>query len=314
MTVPDDPARRADIQEPIPMSILVTPHTKVICQGITGRSGLFHSQKCREYAQECQPDADVFVGGVTPGKGGTEIDGFPVFNSVGEAREKTGANTSMVFVPPPFCADAILEAADAGMELIVAITEGIPVMDMIRVRAAMARSSARLIGPNCPGIITPGVAKIGIMPGYIHTPGRIGIISKSGTLTYEAAWQLGRVGLGQSTAVGIGGDPIAGTSFIDLLELFEKDPDTDGILLIGEIGGTAEQEAAEYIRSHVTKPVAGFIAGRTAPPGKRMGHAGAIISGGGGTAAEKIEALRAVGAVISDSPAGMGEAMKEALG
>ncbi|GAB5444442.1 MAG: succinate--CoA ligase subunit alpha [Fuerstiella sp.] len=295
------------------MSILVTKETRVICQGITGNSGLFHSQKCREYAKECQPDVDVFVGGVTPGKGGSEVDGFPVFNSVGEAREQTGANTSMIFVPPPFCADAILEAADAGMDLIVAITEGIPVVDMIKVREAMKGSSARLIGPNCPGVITPGVAKIGIMPGYIHTPGKIGIISKSGTLTYEAAWQLGRVEMGQSTAVGIGGDPIAGTNYIDLLEMFQNDPDTDGILMIGEIGGSAEQEAAEYIKSNVTKPVAGFIAGQTAPPGKRMGHAGAIISGGGGTAAEKMAALRAAGVVVSDSPAGMGDAMKEAM-
>ena len=296
------------------MSILVTDKTRIICQGITGSTGLFHSQKCREYAAECQPGVDVFVGGVTPGKGGTEVDGFPVFNSVGEAKENTGANTSMVFVPPPFCADAILEAADAGIELIVAITEGIPVMDMIRVKRGLAKSSSRLVGPNCPGVITPGVAKIGIMPGYIHTPGTIGIISKSGTLTYEAAWQLGRVGLGQSTAVGIGGDPINGTSFIDLLELFENDPGTDGILMIGEIGGNAEQQAAEYIQSNVKKPVAGFIAGQTAPPGKRMGHAGAIISGGGGTAAEKMDALRAAGVVVSDSPAGMGEAMKESQG
>jgi len=296
------------------MSILVTEKTRVVCQGITGKSGLFHSQKCREYAHECQPGVDVFVGGVTPGKGGTDVDGFPVFDSVSEAREKTGANTSMVFVPPPFCADAILESVDAGMDLVIAITEGIPVMDMIRVTSAMKGSSTRLIGPNCPGVITPGVAKIGIMPGYIHTPGRIGIISKSGTLTYEAAWQLGRVGMGQSTAVGIGGDPIAGTNFIDLLEMFQNDPETDGILVIGEIGGSAEQEAAEYIKSNVTKPVAGFIAGQTAPQGKRMGHAGAIISGGGGTAAEKIAALRSAGAVVSDSPAGMGDAMKEAMG
>ena len=296
------------------MSILVTHETKIVCQGITGKSGLFHSQKCREYAQECQAGVDVFVGGVTPGKGDSVVDGFPVFNSVIEARNKTGANTSMIFVPPPFCADAILEAVDAEMQLIVAITEGIPVMDMIRIRSAMKDSSTRLIGPNCPGVITPGVAKIGIMPGYIHTPGRIGIISKSGTLTYEAAWQLGRVGMGQSTAVGIGGDPIAGTNFIDLLKLFQNDPDTDGILMIGEIGGSAEQEAAEYIQSNVSKPVAGFIAGQTAPPGKRMGHAGAIISGGGGTAAEKITALRSVNAVVSDSPAGMGDAMKEAMG
>ena len=295
------------------MSILVSKSTRVITQGITGNSGLFHSQQCRAYAAECQPGVDVFVGGVTPGKGGTTVDGFPVFNSVREAKEKTGANTSMVFVPPPFCADAILEAADAGMDLIVAITEGIPVMDMLRVKRGMAGSKSRLIGPNCPGVITPGVAKIGIMPGYIHKPGTIGIISKSGTLTYEAAWQLGRVGLGQSTAVGIGGDPINGTNYIELLEMFQNDPGTEGILVIGEIGGSAEQQAAEYIKSHVTKPVAGFIAGQTAPPGKRMGHAGAIISGGGGGAAEKMAALRAAGVIVSDSPGGMGDAMKMAM-
>ena len=295
------------------MSILVSKSTRVITQGITGNSGLFHSQQCRAYAAECQPGVDVFVGGVTPGKGGTTVDGFPVFNSVREAKEKTGANTSMVFVPPPFCADAILEAADAGMELIVAITEGIPVMDMLRVKRGMAGSKSRLIGPNCPGVITPGIAKIGIMPGYIHKPGTIGIISKSGTLTYEAAWQLGRVGLGQSTAVGIGGDPINGTNYIELLEMFQNDPGTEGILVIGEIGGSAEQLAAEYIKSHVTKPVAGFIAGQTAPPGKRMGHAGAIISGGGGGAAEKMAALRAAGVIVSDSPGGMGDAMKKAM-
>lgn len=296
------------------MAILVTESTRVICQGITGNAGLFHSRKCREYAQdECKRDVDVFVGGVTPGKGGQEVEGFPVFNSVLEAKAATGCNTSMVFVPPPFCADAILEAVDAELELVIAITEGIPVVDMIRVRDAMQGSKTRLVGPNCPGVITPGVAKIGIMPGYIHTPGKIGIISKSGTLTYEAAWQLGRVGMGQSTAVGIGGDPIAGTNYIDLLRMFQDDPATDGILMIGEIGGSAEQEAAEYIKSHVSKPVAGFIAGQTAPPGKRMGHAGAIISGGGGTAAEKMAALRAAGVVVSDSPAGMGDAMKQAM-
>ena len=295
------------------MSILVSKSTRVVTQGITGNSGLFHSQQCRAYAAECQPGVDVFVGGVTPGKGGTTVDGFPVFNSVREANEKTGANTSMVFVPPPFCADASLEAADAGMELIGAITEGIPVMDMLRVKRGMAGSKSRLIGPNCPGVITPGIAKIGIMPGYIHKPGTIGIISKSGTLTYEAAWQLGRVGLGQSTAVGIGGDPINGTNYIELLEMFQNDPGTEGILVIGEIGGSAEQLAAEYIKSHVTKPVAGFIAGQTAPPGKRMGHAGAIISGGGGGAAEKMAALRAAGVIVSDSPGGMGDAMKKAM-
>ncbi|MEO1993905.1 MAG: succinate--CoA ligase subunit alpha [Planctomycetaceae bacterium] len=288
------------------MSILVDQETRVICQGITGRAGLFHSQQCREYGTP-------LVGGVTPGKGGTEIEDFPVFDSVIAARKQTAANTSMIFVPPPFCADAILEAVDAGIELIVAITEGIPVMDMIRVKQAVDRSGSRLIGPNCPGVITPGVAKIGIMPGYIHQPGSVGLISKSGTLTYEAAWQLGNVGLGQSTAVGIGGDPIIGTGFNDLLELFEQDEGTEAILMIGEIGGTAEIQAAEYIQQHVTKPVAGFIAGKTAPPGKRMGHAGAIISGGSGTAVEKIEALQAAGVAVAESPADMGSAVQRAI-
>ncbi|WP_417390036.1 succinate--CoA ligase subunit alpha [Gimesia sp.] len=288
------------------MSILVTEKTRVICQGITGKSGLFHSQQCREYGTP-------LLGGVTPGKGGTEVDGFPVFNTVEEAVEKTGANTSLIFVPPPFCGEAIMEAADAGIELIIAITEGVPVFDMVRVMDYLKGKNSRLIGPNCPGVITPGVAKIGIMPGYIHTPGTVGLISKSGTLTYEAAWQLGNIGLGQSTAVGIGGDPIIGTTFIDLLELFENDPATESIMLIGEIGGTAEIEAAEYIKENVTKPVAGFIAGKTAPPGKRMGHAGAIISGGSGTADEKIAALEAAGVVVAESPADMGTAMKRAI-
>ena len=288
------------------MSILVTEKTRVICQGITGKAGLFHSQQCRAYGTP-------FFGGVTPGKGGTEVDSFPVFNSVAEAVAKTGANTSLVFVPPPACADAILEAADAGIELIVAITEGIPTLDMVRCMNFLSKTKSRLIGPNCPGIITPGIAKIGIMPGYIHKPGTVGLISKSGTLTYEAAWQLGNLGLGQSTAVGIGGDPIIGTSFIDLLEMFEKDPGTESILMIGEIGGNAEIQAAEYIKAHVTKPVAGFIAGQTAPPGKRMGHAGAIISGGSGTAAEKMAALEAAGVVVSKSPADMGKALVEAI-
>jgi succinyl-CoA synthetase alpha subunit len=296
------------------MPILVDRRTKIICQGITGKAGLFHSQQCRAYANEHRPGEDVFVGGVTPGKGGTEIDGFPVFDTVVEARQKTGANTSLIFVPPPFAADAILEAADAGMELIVAITEGIPVLDMARVKRQLANyPNSRLVGPNCPGVITPGVAKIGIMPGYIHKPGRVGLISKSGTLTYEAAWQLGNIGLGQSTAIGIGGDPIIGTIFTDLLELFEKDPGTDAILLIGEIGGNAEIVAAEYIKNHVTKPCAAFIAGKTAPPGKRMGHAGAIISGGSGTAAEKIAALEAAGVIVAQSPADMGAAMQRAM-
>jgi succinyl-CoA synthetase alpha subunit len=296
------------------MSILVNQNTRIITQGITGKTGLFHTQKSRDYARdECGRSEDVFVGGVTPGKGGTEIDGFPVFDTVEEAREKTGANTSLIFVPPPFCADAIMEAADAGIELIVAITEGVPVLDMVKVADYLKGKTSRLIGPNCPGIITPGVAKIGIMPGYIHTPGTVGLISKSGTLTYEAAWQLGNVGLGQSTAIGIGGDPIIGTSFIDLLELFEQDPGTEAILMIGEIGGNAEIKAAEYIKAHVKKPVAAFIAGKTAPPGKRMGHAGAIIAGGKGTAAEKIEALQAAGVEVAESPADMGAALKRAI-
>jgi succinyl-CoA synthetase alpha subunit len=296
------------------MSILVSPRTRFITQGITGKAGLFHSQKCREYARDdCKRKDPVLVGGVTPGKGGTAVDGFPVFNSVHEAVRKAGANTAMVFVPPPFCADAIMEAADAGVELIVAITEGVPVLDMVKVKRFLAGRPTRLIGPNCPGVITPGVAKIGIMPGYIHTSGAVGLISKSGTLTYEAAWQLGNVGLGQSTAVGIGGDPIIGTTFIDLLAMFEKDPGTEAILMIGEIGGNAEVQAAEYIKAHVRKPVAAFIAGKTAPPGKRMGHAGAIISGGSGTAAEKIAALQSAGVVVAQSPADMGAAVKRAM-
>ncbi|MDB5344736.1 MAG: sucD 3 [Schlesneria sp.] len=295
------------------MSILVDKNTKIICQGITGKSGLFHSQQCRAYAKEHRPGEDVFVGGCTPGKGGTEIDGFPVFNTVEQAIQKTGANCSLIFVPPPFAADAILEANDAGIGLIVCITEGIPVLDMARVHRAMQGSKNRLIGPNCPGIITPGVAKIGIMPGYIHKKGTVGLISKSGTLTYEAAWQMGNIGLGQSTAVGIGGDPIIGTMYIDLLKMFQDDPATESILMIGEIGGNAEIQAAQFIKEYVTKPVAAFIAGATAPPGKRMGHAGAIISGGAGTAAEKKAALEAVGVVVADSPADMGTAVKRAI-
>jgi succinyl-CoA synthetase alpha subunit len=288
------------------MSILVDKNTRVICQGITGKAGLFHSQQCREYGTP-------MVGGVTPGKGGTEIDGFPVFDTVEQAVAKTGANCALVFVPPPFCADAIMESADAGINLIVAITEGVPVLDMVRARRGLAGKKCRLVGPNCPGVITPGVAKIGIMPGYIHKPGSVGLISRSGTLTYEAAWQLGNVGLGQSTCVGIGGDPIVGTSFIDLLELFQNDPGTEAILMIGEIGGNAEEQAAAFIKAHVTKPVAGFIAGATAPPGKRMGHAGAIISGGSGTAADKIAALKAAGVEMAEGPADMGAAVKRAL-
>jgi len=288
------------------MSILVDKNTRVICQGITGKAGLFHSQQCRAYGTP-------MVGGVTPGKGGTEIDGFPVFDTVAQAVIKTGANCSLIFVPPPFCADAIMEAADAGIGLIVAITEGIAVLDMVRARRYLQGKNCRLVGPNCPGVITPGIAKIGIMPGYIHKPGPVGLISRSGTLTYEAAWQLGNVGLGQSTCVGIGGDPIVGTNFIDLLSLFQADPGTEAILMIGEIGGNAEEQAAAFIKSHVTKPVAGFIAGRTAPPGKRMGHAGAIISGGSGTATDKIAALRAAGVEVAESPAEMGAALKRAI-
>lgn len=289
------------------MSILVDKETKVICQGITGKQGLFHSQKCREYGTP-------MVGGVTPGKGGTSIDNFPVFNTVEEAVRKTGANTTMIFVPPPFAAEAILEAADAGVKLIIAITEGVPVLDMARVRNYLRlKPGPTLIGPNCPGVITPGIAKIGIMPGYIHQPGSVGILSRSGTLTYEAVWQLSRIGLGQSTCVGLGGDPIVGTNQIQLLEMFQNDPQTEAILMIGEIGGNAEQNAAAYIQKHVTKPVASFIAGRTAPPGKRMGHAGAIISGGKGTAEEKIAALEAAGVEVAQSPADMGTAIQRAI-
>jgi succinyl-CoA synthetase alpha subunit len=289
------------------MSILVDRNTRVLCQGITGRAGQFHSKHCREYGTQ-------IVGGVTPGRGGQNVDGVPVFDTVAEAVEETGADATMIFVPPAFAADAILEAVDAGIRLIVAITEGIPIIDMMRAMEAVRRSPCRLIGPNCPGIITPDECKIGIMPGYIHRPGPIGVISRSGTLTYEAVWQLTGVGLGQSTCVGLGGDPIVGTSFVDLLSLFEADPATEGILMIGEIGGSAEEEAAAYIAQHVRKPVAAFIAGRTAPPGKRMGHAGAIISGGKGTAAEKIAALEAAGILVAQSPAELGLTMLKAMG
>src|SRR5207302_8340551 len=256
------------------MSILVDKHTRVLCQGL-GKAGTFHAIQCREYGTQV-------VGGVVPGKGGTTKEGFPLFNTVAEAVRQTGANASMIFVPPPGAADAILEAADAGVEVIVAITEGIPVLDMARAMRFLRQTKRRLIGPNCPGVITPGQCKIGIMPGHIHTPGPVGVVSRSGTLTYEAVWQLSNLGLGQSTCVGIGGDPVAGTSFVDVLRLFQDDPKTEGILMMGEIGGTAEERAAEFIQAHVTKPVAAFIAGQTAPPGKRMGHAGAIISGGSG--------------------------------
>jgi len=288
------------------MSILVDRNTRVICQGITGNSGAFHTRGCRDYGTQ-------MVGGVTPGKGGQDFDGLPVFDTVEEAVQKTGADATMIFVPPPFTADAILEAIDAGIKVICAITEGVPVLDMVRVFRAVKASDSVLIGPNCPGIITPGQCKIGIMPGYIHNPGKVAIMSRSGTLTYEAVWQTSNLGLGQSTCVGLGGDPIVGTSFIDLLARFQEDDQTEAILMIGEIGGSAEEEAAAFVKAHVTKPVAAFIAGRTAPPGKRMGHAGAIISGGKGTATEKVAALEAAGITVAPSPAKMGEAVVAAI-
>ena len=288
------------------MSILVDRHTRVICQGITGKVGEFHTRGCLEYGTR-------MVGGVTPGKGGEKIADLPVFDTVAEARDATGANATMIFVPPPFAADAILEAVAAEVELVIAITEGIPVLDMARVLPVVENSKSVLVGPNCPGVITPGQCKIGIMPGYIHTPGNIGVMSRSGTLTYEAVWQLTQLGHGQSTCVGLGGDPLVGSSFIDILSLFEKDPETQAILMMGEIGGSAEEEAAAYVKEHVTKPVAAFIAGRTAPPGKRMGHAGAIISGGKGTAEAKLEALRDAGIEIAETPADMGAAMVRAI-
>jgi succinyl-CoA synthetase alpha subunit len=288
------------------MSILVHKDTRVVCQGITGRAGAFHTKGCLAYGTR-------MVGGVTPGKGGETFEGLPVFDTVAEAVAKTGAKATMIFVPAAFTADAILEAVDAGLEVIVAITEGVPVLDMVRVYDVVRRSGATLIGPNCPGIITAEECKIGIMPGYIHRRGCVGVMSRSGTLTYEAVWQTTNLGLGQTTCVGLGGDPIVGTSFIDLLKLFQADPQTEAILMIGEIGGTAEEEAAAFVQQHVTKPVAAFIAGRTAPPGKRMGHAGAIISGGKGTADEKIAALRKAGIEVADSPADMGHAMQRAI-
>src|ERR1700757_4762614 len=286
------------------MSILVNNDTRVVVQGITGSAGLFHATQCREYGTK-------IVGGVTPGKGGTEIDGFPVFNTVLESVKKGRANTSLIFVPAPFAADAIIEAVDAGIKLVVCITEGIPTIDMIKVKRYMEGKKARLIGPNCPGVMTPGEAKVGIMPGYIHMPGKIGVISRSGTLTYEAVWQLTNLGIGQSTCIGIGGDPVVGSTFIDILKLFEKDKETDGVVLIGEIGGSAEEEAAGFIRKKFSKPVVAFIAGSTAPKGKRMGHAGAIISGGSGTARDKIAALERAGVKVSPSPAEIGESIKE---
>ena len=288
------------------MSILINKNTRVLCQGITGKVGQFHTKGCLEYGTK-------MVGGVTPGKGGEKILDLPVFDTVVEAVQKTGADATMVFVPPAFTADAILEAVDAGIKIVIAITEGVPVLDMVHVYDVVRRSNSVLVGPNCPGVITPEECKIGIMPGHIHRKGPVGLMSRSGTLTYEAAWQLTNLGLGQSTCVGLGGDPIVGTSFIDVLKLFEADPATEAILMMGEIGGTAEEEAAAYVRDHVTKPVAAFIAGRAAPPGKRMGHAGAIISGGKGTATEKIAALEAAGIEVAKSPADMGTAMQRAI-
>ena len=288
------------------MSILINKDTKVICQGITGSVGEFHTKGCLEYGTK-------MVGGVTPGKGGQTVQGLPVFDTVEEAVAQTGADATMIFVPPPFAADAMLEAIAARIPVIIAVTEGVPVLDMVRVYRASKEAGVVLVGPNCPGVITAEECKIGIMPGYIHKKGPVGIMSRSGTLTYEAVWQTSELGLGQTTCVGLGGDPIVGTSFIDVLQMFQDDDETEAIMMIGEIGGTQEEEAAAYVKENITKPVAGFIAGVTAPPGKRMGHAGAIISGGKGTAAEKIKAMEAAGIEVAQSPADLGAAMKRAI-